>query len=298
MLVSAIPTSSRDGGHRGLDRAAAAAGLSRGELFAGLCILGFANGVMSRVQGAILQDGATMAIAGTFNTSVVVWIAFVACPLMLLRGPREAFLRADLFLAAGVLAAIMLPVAHLSWLGLTALALYMLADPFGPPGMRPESPMRRGAWILLATTGAMFWGRVLLFSASGPVLDTDARMVGWLTGMETIGNTVRFAGGDGHVWIAPFCSSLSNISLAILCWVLFAQHRGVAWSPASVGWCLLACLSVVAVNVTRISLMVLHPAQFDFIHGPVGSAVAGALSVVLMLGICMWGTRHARFAPA
>jgi hypothetical protein len=193
--------------------------------------------------------------------------------------------------------AFVLPLSPLSWVALTGLALYILRGSFTLRDRQPLSPMRSGAWILLAITGAMFWGRALLLSASGPVLGTDAYLVGWLAGTETIGNTVRFADGDGYIWIAPYCSSLANISLAILCWVLFAQFRGVGWSFQSVGWCLLACLSVVVINVTRIGLMVLHQEQFDLIHGPIGAAVASWLSIVVVLGVCMWGTRRARLGP-
>ncbi|WP_380065717.1 hypothetical protein [Dankookia sp. GCM10030260] len=272
-------------------------------MFAALSVLGFANGITGRVQGSLLKEGLALALAGTFDTSAIVWVAFLACPVMFLRGPREAPRRLDLMVAAGVLASVMLPIAPLSWVALTALALYILLNPFAPDRARsrsavPPSSAHRGAWILLAITGSMFWGRVLLFSASAPVLGADAQLVGWLAGVETAGNTVRFADGEGYVWIAPYCSSISNISLAVLCWVMFSQFRGLAWTLRTTAWCLLAALSVVVINVTRISLMVLHKEQFDLIHGPVGAAVASWLSVAAVLGICMWGTRRARAALA
>jgi hypothetical protein len=275
-----------------------AAGLSRGELFAALCVLGFANGAIGRMQRAILHDGWAAAFLDTFNISAVVWVAFAACPAMLLRQPREPLLRADLIVAGCVLAAIMLPLSHLSWIALTGLAFYVLRDPFAPRGGRPLGPARRGAWILLATTGAMFWARVLVLSASDPILGADAILVGWFAGTEAVGNTVRFAGGEGYVWIEPACSSIANMSLVILCWVLFAQFHGLAWSLRNAGWCLLACLSVAAINVTRMGLMVLHQEHFDLIHGPIGAGVASWLSVAAALGVCLWGTRRARLLQA
>lgn len=290
--ISAPPATSNDAG---AGRAEATAGLSRCELLAGLSILGFANGIAGRMQGAILHDGLAAAFVSTFNISAVVWVAFLACPAMLLREPREPPRRADLIVAAGVLTAIMLPFGPLSWIALTGLALHMLCDhPSIRRSGRPLSPVHRGAWILLAITGAMFWGRLLLLSASGPILGADALLAGWLAGTETVGNTVRFADGEGYVLIAPYCSSLANISLAILCWVLFAQFRGLGWSWRNAGWCLLACLSVVAINVTRIGLMILYREQFDLIHGPIGANTANWLSVAAVLGVCMWGTRRAR----
>jgi hypothetical protein len=280
------------------DEAGLLVGLSRTELFAGLCILGFANGIVGRVHGAIMLVGTPTALLNTFHISAVVWVAFFACPALLLRAPREPLVRADLIVAACALGAFILPLGPLTWVVLTGLALYILRDSFGLRGWRPLSSAHRAAWILLATTGAMFWGRLLLLSASSPVLGADALLIGLLTEMEHVGNTVRFADGAGYVWIAPDCSSLTNVSLAILCWVLFAQSRGLRWSFGNVGWCLLACLSVVVINITRISLIVLHREYFDLIHGPIGGAVAGWLSLAAMLGICAYGTRRGRLTDA
>lgn len=293
-MVAAV-TPSAVGADPGAGRAVEAAGLSRAELFAGLCVLGFANGIARRVYESIVGEGAISAFAGAFGISAVVWVAFVVCPAVLLRAPREPFGRMDAIVAACALVGFVLPLGAASWVALTGLALYLLRDAF-TGRRRPSSPLHRGAWILLATTGAMFWGRLLLSSASGPVLGADALLVGWFAGTETVGNTVRFADGAGYVWIAPACSSLANISLAILCWTLFAQSRGLGWSWGSIGWCVLACLCVVAVNVARIGLMVLYREHFDLIHGPTGAAVASWISVALVLGVCWYGTRRGRLA--
>jgi hypothetical protein len=144
----------------------------------------------------------------------------------------------------------------------------------------------------------MFWGRVLLFTASDLVLQADAILVGWLAQTPRTGTTLQFADGVGHVWIAPGCSSLANLSLAILCWVLFSQWRGLRWSPAGTGWCLCACLAVLGINVTRISLMVLDRNLVDIVHGPTGSAVTSWLMIAVTVGICAFGTRHGRSVHA
>ena len=278
------------------DRTGLLVGFSRTELFAGLCILGFANGIVDRVHGAVMLDGAAAALMITFNISAIVWIAFFVCPLLLLRAPRKPLVRADLIVAACALGTFMLPVGPLIWVTLSGLALYILRDSFALRGRQPLSPAHRAAWVLLATTGVMFWSRLLLSLANGPVLEADALLISWITGTEQAGNTVRFADGAGYIWIEPRCSSLTNVSLAILCWVLFTQSRGLRWSFRSAGWCLLACLSVVAINTTRISLMVLHQEHLELIHGVTGSTIASWLSVAAVLGICTFGTRHGRLA--
>jgi hypothetical protein len=278
------------------DRARLVVGLSRTELFAGLFILGFANGIVGQVHGAVTSDGAAAALMNTFNISAVVWIAFFVCCMLLFRAPGEPLVRGDSIVAVCAVATFMLPLGPLNWVALTGLALYILRDSFARHSRQPLSPIHRAAWILLAMTGAMFWGRLLLSSASGPLLGADAFLISWIAGTEHIGNTVRFADGAGYIWIEPGCSSLTNVSLAILCWVLFAQSRGLRWSFGNAAWCLLACVSVVAINVIRIGLMVLHREHFDLIHGPTGAAVASWLSIAAMIGVCAFGTRRGRLA--
>ena len=63
-------------------------GLARAELFALLCALGFANGILGRVQGAIRYDGLAAALLATFNISAVAWVAFLACPARCVRPAR------------------------------------------------------------------------------------------------------------------------------------------------------------------------------------------------------------------
>ena len=169
---------------------------SRPELFAGLCILGFANGIAGRVHFSVIRDGAALALANTFSISAIVWIALVACPVLLLRAPREPPTGADLTIAACALAAFMLPLDPLSWVALTMLALYILRDTlFACTKFRPGpvSFAHRGAWVLLATTVVMLWAKLLLAIASDMVLRLDAILVGWFSGTRRVGNLDRAA---------------------------------------------------------------------------------------------------------
>jgi len=270
---------------------------TRGAYFAALVGLGFANGLVARIRDAIADDPVN-ALLGTFDISVLVWLAFAFCMATMLkdRGPVR---RGDLRLGATALVAFMLPVDWLSWIALTATALYLLRREASAAGaMEPPAPLRRAGWVLLATTGAMFWGRVLLVTTSDFVLQADAAAVSWLVGAPRLGNTLPFADGGGYVWIAAPCSSLSNVSLAILCWVLFSQWRHRRWSFAGAAWCLLAIVSVIAINALRIGLVVLYHDYFDLLHGPAGTAAAAWLTVAVTVAICAWGTRQVSPGPA
>ncbi|MEZ0171226.1 hypothetical protein [Microvirga sp. TS319] len=260
--------------------------VSRNELFAGLVLLGFANGISGRVISSVVEDGIAPALLSTFNISVIVWSACAIGISFLLRGPVQPVRTFDRVITICVLVAVLMPVAPLSWLALTGLAVYIMRS-------SPRSSfLQRGACILLAMTVPMFWGRLLFAVLSDLILRGDATLVGWLVGTPRLGNAIQFADGSGYLWIAPPCSSLANISLAILCWVTIAKALNHPGSVRDVGWVVLACAAVVAINVTRISLIGLHPEQYELIHGPAGLAVASWMILGVTLGICLLGVRR------
>jgi hypothetical protein len=198
----------------------------------------------------------------------------------------QPFSRSDWLVASGALLAFLVPVAPLSWLALTALAVHMLRT-------SPHSSLLyRGAWILLALTVPMFWARLLFAILSDTILQGDAILVGWLVGTPRIGNAIQLADGSGYLWIAPACSSLANISLAILCWVTVSKGVGRSGSLWDAGWVALACAAVVAINVTRISLIGFYPGYFDLLHGPVGATVASSLTLGITVALCLFAIRR------
>ncbi|MGO4706473.1 hypothetical protein AB4072_11955 [Microvirga sp. 2MCAF38] len=270
----------------GRDACAAITGVPRNELFAGLVVIGFINGILERIMVSVSGDGIVGALLNTFDISVIVWSACLIGLSFLLREPAQPTGRSDWVVATVVLAAFLVPVAPLSWLAISGLAIHILRT--SPRG----SFLNRGGWILLAMTVPMFWGRLLFAVFSDAILQGDATLVGWLVGTHRLGNAIEFADGSGYVWIAPACSSLANVSLAILCWVTMTEvlKRPRAWRDG--GWVLLACIAVIAINVTRISLIGLYRDHFDLIHGPIGAAVASWLILGVTVGICLLGVRR------
>jgi hypothetical protein len=260
--------------------------VSRNELFAGLAMVGFANGISEIVISSVSDNGIASALLSTFDISVIVWSACAISVAFLLREPTQPVERSDWIVAGCVLAALLVPVGQLSWLALAGLAVYILRKP-------PRSSyLHRGAWILLAMTVPMFWGRHLLNMLSDPILQADATLIGWLVGTHRLGNAVQFADGSGYLWIAPRCSSLANISLAVLCWVTVTKVWDHPGSLRDVGRVVLACTAVVAINVTRISLIGLYPDQYELIHGPIGATAASWAILGVTLGVCLLGVRH------
>src|SRR5215468_7085178 len=212
--------------------------MSREEFFAGLYILGLINGLGGRIIQDINLDGWS---ARAFDRiSVIEFLACFAGVSLLLRERKEAVRTSDLAFAAIFLLLIILPVGVLSWVGVTGLSLYILLTQPGPS-------VRRGAIILLAVTAPMLWSRLLFQFFANIILGIDAALVANILGTLRSGNLVRFFDDSGYMVVEPGCSSLANMSLAFLVWVTVTQWVNHRWSPTDIIWCLLTCVSVIAV---------------------------------------------------
>jgi hypothetical protein len=268
--------------------------LDRGTLFAGLVIVGFANGISHRVIAAVRED-AGRALLHTFDIGAIAWIALFTCIFMLARRSGRVATRADLVVAGLAFMTFLAPAAPLSWLGLTGIGAYIaITSP-------ARSPSRRAAYILFALTVPMFWSRVLFTLMSDSILGIDAMLVSWVLGTPRVGNSIAFADGWGYFWIAAPCSSLANVSLAVLCWVLVTQtlDRG---HVSGLRYCILACSAVVVLNVGRLALTGISRGAYEVVHGPAGSFLVAWLIFGVTLAICLYGAtrepRHAALASS
>jgi hypothetical protein len=259
--------------------------LSRGEFFAGLFALGCASGLASQIIQSGHQYGWTNAIYDSFEISIVVWISCAAGIYLVLQDRRIGIRPSELAMGAAFAFLIILPIGSLSWLAVAVLGVYVLAS-------TNVASTQRGALMLLATTVPMFWSQLLFRFFANPILQIDASLVGWMLGTHRTGDIVRFADGSGFLVIMPGCSSLANVSIAFLCWVTISQlvcHKTSAYDAI---WCLAVCISMVAMNVMRISLMGLSQWHYDTLHGRLGNAVNDTIMFALMLGFCLLGVRR------
>jgi hypothetical protein len=263
--------------------------LARGEFFAALLILGCANGLGSRIIQSVHQLGWADALSDTFGISVIVWLSCIAGISIIVRDRTGQVRSADVAVGAAFVFLIILPIGPLSWLAVTTLCIYILVSTNDPA-------LRRGAVILFATTVPMLWSRMLFQFFANQILQVDASLVGWLLGTHRTGTLVEFADSSGQLAILPGCSSLANVSLAFLCWVTvsqFVHHKSCAYD---ILWCLLACASVVTINITRISIEGLSQWHYTTFHSPWGDAVANTTLLGLTIGFSVLGVRREFFS--
>lgn len=259
--------------------------VSRRLLFCGLIAIGFANGIVQNISATVSEAGPLSAAVNTFDVSVFIWLSFGAGLLLVGRSSIEAN-RGDWLVAAAAGVAMLLPVPDLSWLANSGLALFLLVR------SAPGSTLRRGAAILFAVTIPMFWARIVLSVFNDTILAADAKLTALAVGSKQTGNIVPFADGSGAMWIAPGCSSFSNLSLAILAFVTLVNVTSGRWSRATLALGALTCALVVVVNVTRLSLIGYYPDHYELIHGQVGAGIANWLTTLLIMAIGWFAVRR------
>ena len=262
--------------------------LPRGEFFAGLFALGCVSGLASRIIQSINRLGWAEALFNTFEISVIVWISCTAGVFLILRDRTIGLRSPELAIGAGFILLVILPIGPLSWLAVTALSLYVIFS-------ANAVSSRRGAFILLATTVPMLWSRLLFQFFSNLILQIDASLVGWILGTHRTGDIVEFADGSGVLVILPSCSSLANVSLAFLCWITVSQLVCHKRSAYDLLWCLMACISVIAVNVTRVSVQGLSQWHYATFHSPWGDAVGNTIILGLIVVFSVLGVRRELF---
>lgn len=253
-------------------------------LFAGLVAVGFINGSTHRMLAAFDENPAGALLNG-FGLSVIVWAALAVALALLSTAPAAPLGRRDWLVAGTALVLFTIPVGPLAWLGLMLVGAYLAAT--SAAGTRA----RRAGLIVLALIVPMFWSRVVFSLFGDALLRFDALLVSLAIGARRTGNALAFADGWGYYWIAPPCSSVANISLAVLTYIL-VSNLSDRRAKIPLFYAVLAVVSVVAINVGRMAITGISRAHYDLMHGPYGAAATSALSLAAMVGICLIGWRR------
>jgi exosortase/archaeosortase family protein len=261
-------------------------------LYLGVTIVGFANGISEKAATEIQNNGIAAALFNTLGVSIVIWAAGAIAVLLLLRADQRAAGRMDFAVAVIACATFLVPAPFMSWLGIALAGIYLYAT------SAKSSSLRRAGTVLLALTVPMLWARILFAAAGTRILEMDAKLVSWIVGTQSSGNTIPFADGSGVIFLEPACSSLTNVSLAMLCGVLFVSAQGLKWSKRAILATLLACAATVFINVFRIALIGVMPQYYSTIHGPTGAAIAGWVTILTIIFIFTRGIRRDATAVA
>lgn len=260
--------------------------IGRNDAVSWLAAIGFLNAITFHIEKAVTEYGVLGAATSTFGISAIVWAAIVVAVMQLRREEDRPLRPGEGRLLLALALIFILPIKYVSWIGMTLLAGHILAS------AAKGSPAARGGWILLAISFPMFWSKLIFSLFSDLLLQADALLVSLVLGLPRAGNVITLSDGISHLWIAAQCSSLANVSLAVLGWTLFLHTHHGRRAP-DLRWGLLCCGLIVALNVGRISLIGLYPGHYDLIHGAVGASLASWLMVAAVFGTLTYGARRA-----
>jgi hypothetical protein len=226
-------------------------------------------------------------VMGLAGVSAVIWTAMAAAWRIGSESTERVHTSRDIMILIAVLALSFLPLSFASQGGLLLCACYLLAT------ATRGSPEWRAALVLLALTGPLIWGRLLLHLFAMPILSLDAYLVGTASGTQIDGNVVRFANGSGQFIIRGPCSSVHNISLALVLWTTAAMMFRIRVDRAYVLVGIAMVGFMFALNVVRLSAMALFPSQFDYLHFGTGGSMFGWAGLIGAGVLVATGVMHA-----
>jgi hypothetical protein len=240
----------------------------RGPAFACAGVVAALNAQADQIINSLRYQSVDIAVATLGGVGAIIWIAMFAA-VKIGFDEKRTIGRIDLIVLLAVAGLSLLPVSLAAQAGLLLCGLYLLAT------SERGSPSRRISVVLLALTGPLIWGRIFLHVFAMPILALDANLVGWMIGSPVNGNTVEFIGASGKFLVGTPCSSVHNISLAIVLWATAAalfdlriDRRYVLVGLAMAGW-------MFALNIARLVAVGLFPAHFHFLHVGAGAELFG-----------------------
>jgi len=224
--------------------------------------------------------------------SAIVWVGIAALPILGgRRGVREGASAGDIAIAVLMLAFSLVPFNQAGSLGLLIGGLYLFrTSAVGTNG-------RRIAVVMLALTGPLIWGKLLLALVGPHLLGIDAAIAGTLAGLPVRGNVISSADGNSMLYVALGCSSVHNGSLALLLFATLLQLLELPLTPARLLVGVLAAATMALVNVMRLAAMARLPAHFDYLHTGEGGQLFGMAGFIAAGSVALFGILLTTRAP-
>ena len=261
--------------------------LHRGSIFAAAGVLAALNAEAGQIIGTLTFQSPIEAVLGLAGISAVIWAAMAAAWKIGSESRLRFGGRADVAVLGAVIALSLLPLSFAAQAGLLLCGIYLLlTSPRWDAG-------RRAAFVLLALTGPLIWGRILLNLFATPILALDAHIVAGLIGTHVDGNVFNAAADGKRFVIGSLCSSVHNISLAIVLWTTAAMMFNIRVDRCYVGVGIAMALFMFALNIARLATIGLFPDHFVYLHYGTGAALfgwAGLIGAALLAG---FGVVHA-----
>lgn len=259
--------------------------LSRRRLFVFTIGILVANAVATKVIHAVALLGPAQAGLSGLGLSWAFWLSFALCVRLALIEEDRAAGPWDLWVCGASLVAALVPVSPVSGVACTALAGFILLD-------RTQGVYQKAAaMVLLAISVQLLWSRLAMLFFVGPVADLDAHVVGLIIQRPVHGNMVEFADGSHRLSILEACTSVQNASVALMLFVAIVRTFRPKPKVSELYFLAGLFISVVVVNIIRLTLMAQSIEMFHLVHGDIGWPVINAIITVIGL---LWAVLSVR----
>ncbi|WP_340313063.1 hypothetical protein [Rhizorhabdus argentea] len=245
----------------------------RAESFAIVGAIAAVNALAGKLATAWHGQDIASALLSLGGVSAIIWFALIV--MLVIPGKidkGEALTPLDHPVLASM---VILAAVPFNFGGAIAVALggaYLLAT------STSASAARHVAIIMLALTGPLIWGRLLLAFFGPMLLGLDAYLAAAIAGSSVQGNVVDLFGGAGRLYVALGCSSLHNMSLSILLFAVVTQMLQLRLTPALLSVCAASAASMAMVNILRLATIARFPSHFEYFHVGQGAALFGLAS--------------------
>lgn len=235
-------------------------------------IIGLANAVISPISKMVIEHGTYHALSLFGGISLIVWFAIGVSFYIVHRNIKNIKLSTiDKFICALCITLCFVPSSLISWVSLCGLSFYF--------GIRHKKNTALYSGFLLLFFVAL---RIPLIQFcmsvfSSPLLNFDAFLV---TKLLYFFDPVVFAQDNiihtsksYSLAIMTGCSSFDNMSLAIILWLTLIQIKGGINRVSMLYHSIILAISVIIINISRLSLMAMYKNLYEFFHADTGLMV-------------------------
>lgn len=267
--------------------------VSRPMMFALAAILAAVNARAPVILTDLDTNGWLVALTRLFGVSAIFWFACYA--LWALASRKDALSRgtwSDLVVVSGLVAIAMSPFSAASALALTGGAVWLTYS-------SSSGSADRAVGIVMLGMAAHLVLAPIILTVFGPfILAVDTQFAAIFAGTAAEGNVLAFRGAPGGVVVFGGCSSIGNMSLCVLMWVVLVQLLGVKVDRRLLGYALASMAALFTINTVRLVSFVWFPDHVDVIHHGYIAEIFGWTSLIVMAAIAGAGVidanrRHA-----
>lgn len=259
-------------------------GVPRGAAYTACCAVAALNARFYIMAASATDAGAGVAALRLFNVSALVWFALFAAWSITRQGGGQsgAWQRGDAAVLTGTLLASLLPFPFL------AAVAGLLAPLWLCLGARRASSEWRAGLVLAAVGLQLIGGRLFLLLFGDVILWADTALVGWAAATDAAGNMLTRPDGTNLI-VSSGCSSVHNVSLALLGWVALVQLVRLRTDRRLLVYVAASVAAMIALNAARIVSLAWFPEHFDMLHHGTGGAMFGWAALLVFAAIAAAG---------